>query len=149
VSWQAHTVRPGERPEKIAKHYGMTLHELKEINGIPPRKRIVTGEPLLVPVLDAQAEPNLPDLPARPVPLPRAVHAAHVSPHRHVQLRHVKIARHGAKPAKVASRPTQRVKVVLKKRVQAIKRKVVHAKAARPHGSSNVIVAENRKDSDR
>jgi membrane-bound lytic murein transglycosylase D len=63
VSWQAYTVKRSDRPERIASKHGMTLAELKEVNGIPPRRNIVAGQTLLVP-LRGDAEPHLPDLPA-------------------------------------------------------------------------------------
>lgn len=150
VTWQAHTVRPGERADKIAARYGMTLHELKEVNGLG-RKRIVTGQPLLVPVVDATAEPHLPDLPATPVTLRRAVKEARYGmKHRHTAITHLRqvkvVKRHGAKAAKVAERPApaQRVRVALKKRVAAVKKRVVRGKPA-AQGSKTVMVAENKK----
>jgi len=154
VSWQAHTVRPGERPEKIAARYGMTLHELKEVNGISDRRRIATGQPLLVPLVDATAEPHLPDLPATPVTLPKAVkEARYAAKHPHTAIGHLQqvkvVKRNGAKTTKVAERPApaQRVRVVLKKRVSAQKQVVAKAKAAAPApGSKKLMVAENKKN---
>jgi len=75
VSWQAHTIKRGEKPEKIAAKYGMSVAELKRVNGIGGRKTFHAGLPLLVPV-KAGAAPNLPDLPAAKVSLPRAYKAA-------------------------------------------------------------------------
>jgi membrane-bound lytic murein transglycosylase D len=66
VSWQAHKVKPGEQPEKIAAKHGITVSELRSVNGIPGRRPITTGQVLLVPVKDG-AEPHLPDLPAPPI----------------------------------------------------------------------------------
>ena len=63
VSWQAYTVKPGEKPDKIAAKHGISVSELKQINGISGNPRLKSGQPLLVPVT-AGAEPNLPDLPA-------------------------------------------------------------------------------------
>ncbi len=75
VSWQAHTVKAGEKPEKIAASYGMSVNELKQVNNITASNKFRTGLPLLVPVKDG-ATPNLPDLPATPVSLPKAYKAA-------------------------------------------------------------------------
>ncbi len=76
VSWQAHTIKPGEKPEKIAAKYGMSVAELKQVNGITGNNsRFRTGQSLLVPV-KAGAAPNLPDLPAAPVSLSKAYAAA-------------------------------------------------------------------------
>lgn len=63
VSWQAYTVKRSDKPEKIAAKHGMTLAQLKEANAIAPKKRIVAGQTLMVP-LTGSAEPYLPDLPA-------------------------------------------------------------------------------------
>jgi membrane-bound lytic murein transglycosylase D len=130
VSWQAHTVKAGERPEKIAASHGMSLAELKELNGISGRRKIATGQPLLVPV-KGSAEPYLPDLPATPVSLPKAIKAA-----RHAQntRRGVAKTRHvsGKKPSLAVSRtPAKRVKVSLRSKTASAKK---------------VVVAQNRKD---
>jgi membrane-bound lytic murein transglycosylase D len=75
VSWQAVTLRAGQKPERVAAEHGMTLAELKQVNGLE-NKKIVTGQPLLVPLKDASDEPQLPELPARPVTLPKAIQVA-------------------------------------------------------------------------
>lgn len=71
VSWQAHTVKPGEKPEKIAATYGISVSELKQVNNLSAKNKFRTGMPLLVPV-KAGASPHLPDLPATPVTLRKA-----------------------------------------------------------------------------
>jgi membrane-bound lytic murein transglycosylase D len=63
VSWQAYTVKPGERIEKIAAKNGMSVAELRRVNHLTGRIRIRTGQPLLVPV-KAGVKPNMPNLPA-------------------------------------------------------------------------------------
>jgi membrane-bound lytic murein transglycosylase D len=63
VSWQAYTVKRSDKPEQIASRHGMTLAELKEVNGIPAKRKIVPGQTLLVP-LRGEVVPHLPDLPA-------------------------------------------------------------------------------------
>jgi membrane-bound lytic murein transglycosylase D len=75
VSWQAVTLRAGQKPERVAAEHGITLAELKQVNGLE-NKKIVTGQPLLVPLKDASDEPQLPELPARPVTLPKAIQVA-------------------------------------------------------------------------
>lgn len=75
VSWQAVTLRAGQKPERVAADHGITLAELKQVNGLE-NKKIVTGQPLLVPLKDAADEPQLPELPARPVTLPKAIQVA-------------------------------------------------------------------------
>jgi membrane-bound lytic murein transglycosylase D len=81
VSWQAHVVKPGERAEKIAAKHGISVAELKHINGITNRNRIRTGKPLLVPVR-AGAKPHLPDLPAPALARTRAQKTRYVPPSR-------------------------------------------------------------------
>lgn len=63
VSWQAYTVKRSDQPEKIAARHGITLAQLKEVNGITGRRKIVQGQTILVP-LKGNVEPHLPDLPA-------------------------------------------------------------------------------------
>lgn len=81
VSWQAYTVKPGERPEKIAAKHDISLSELNQINGIGGRKKITTGQPLLVPV-KAGVEPNLRNLPASPLAMERTKTTRYVPPSR-------------------------------------------------------------------
>jgi membrane-bound lytic murein transglycosylase D len=69
VSWQAYTVKRSDKPEEIAAKHGMSLAELKEVNGVTGKKKIVPGQTILVPVKGGIAEPNLPDLPAPKVTL--------------------------------------------------------------------------------
>lgn len=124
VSWQAHTLKPGEKPEKVAAKYGISVSELKEVNGISGRTPLRPGQPLLVPVKEGMA-PNLPDLPATPVTLPRAYKAARTT--------HAK----GGKPAKHATRaaikraPAKRAKVAIKPNAKAAKPPVVASKSRR------------------
>jgi membrane-bound lytic murein transglycosylase D len=104
VSWQAHTVRPGEKPEKIAAKYGMSVAELKQVNNINSRNRFRIGQPLLVPV-KAGAEPNLPDLPATPVTLPQAYKAARSKNVKRSKAAARPVAKRAASKRKPAQRP--------------------------------------------
>jgi len=81
VSWQAVMLKVGQKPERIAAEHGMTLAELKEVNGLESQKKLVPGQPLLVPLKDAAEAPQLPDLPARPLTLPKAIQAAKTTAH--------------------------------------------------------------------
>jgi membrane-bound lytic murein transglycosylase D len=76
VSWEAVTLRRGEKAERVAAQHGMTLAELKQVNGLQNQKKLVVGQPLLVPLKANDPDPNLPDLPATPISLPKAVQAA-------------------------------------------------------------------------
>jgi len=72
VSWQAYTLKRSDKPEQVAAKYGMTLAQLKEVNGITGKNKIVAGQTVLVPMKGSTAEPNLPDLPAPKVTLARS-----------------------------------------------------------------------------
>ncbi len=48
-SWRAYTLRPGDKLEKIAPRFGMTVANLKSVNGIQGKIRVAPGLTLLVP----------------------------------------------------------------------------------------------------
>jgi membrane-bound lytic murein transglycosylase D len=48
-SWRAYTVRPGDKLEKIAPRFGMSVANLKSVNGIQGKIRVAPGLTLLVP----------------------------------------------------------------------------------------------------
>lgn len=108
VSWQAHTVKPGEKPEKIAASYGMSVTELKQVNNISTSNKFRTGLPLLVPVKEG-ATPNLPDLPATPVSLPKAYKAA-----RTTHANNSKPVKHATKTSAVKRTPAKRAQTPIK-----------------------------------
>jgi hypothetical protein len=72
----------------------MSVNELKQVNNITSSNTFRTGLPLLVPVKDG-ATPNLPDLPATPVSLPKAYKTARTTH-----------ANTGSKPVKHATKTT-------------------------------------------
>ena len=109
VSWQAHTVKAGEKPEKIAASYGMSVNELKQVNNINTANKFRAGLPLLVPVKDG-ATPNLPDLPATPVTLPKAYKAAR-STHANTSSKPVK---HATKTPASKRTPAKRAQTPIK-----------------------------------
>jgi membrane-bound lytic murein transglycosylase D len=76
VSWNTVRLQKGQRPERVAAEHGITLSELKEVNGLRPGRRVPVGQPLLVPVKGGIENPYLPDLPVTPVTLPSAIAAA-------------------------------------------------------------------------
>jgi membrane-bound lytic murein transglycosylase D len=49
VSWQAYALRKGERLDKVASRFGISLARLKQVNGIVGPTRIGPGSILLVP----------------------------------------------------------------------------------------------------
>lgn len=77
-SWQAYTFRAGDKLEQLAPRFGMTVANLKAINGIKGRIKVTPGYTLLVPMRDGAtpatpsdmaalaAQPRLPD--ADPTP---------------------------------------------------------------------------------
>jgi membrane-bound lytic murein transglycosylase D len=74
-SWQSYTLRPGDKLEKVAPRFGMTVANLKAVNGISGKIRIAPGLTLLVAgnegggTADMTALPEQPRLPvADPAP---------------------------------------------------------------------------------
>ena len=63
VSMKTHRVNAGERPETIAAKYSISVAELNYLNGIGGRRRITTGQNLMVPNRD-DLHPVLADIPA-------------------------------------------------------------------------------------
>ena len=109
VSWQAYKVKRGEHIEKIAAKHGMSVAELRRVNNISARSRIVTGQPILVPV-KAGAKPNLPDLPA-----------AALAKARTQKTRYVPKSRRGATVQKAVQRKTVTRKARKAKATKSVK----------------------------
>jgi membrane-bound lytic murein transglycosylase D len=69
VSWKTYHPKKGETFESIAKKFGMTLGQLKEVNGIGPRTRMVP-DLLVVPSSRAALDTRkLPLMYAPPIPI--------------------------------------------------------------------------------
>ncbi|MCM8611967.1 LysM peptidoglycan-binding domain-containing protein [Accumulibacter sp.] len=49
-SWQAYTLRAGEKLEQVAPRFGLTVANLKAVNGISGSIRVTAGQTLLVPL---------------------------------------------------------------------------------------------------
>ncbi len=66
--WQSYTLRPGDKLEKVAPRFGMTVANLKAVNGIKGKIKVAPGTTLLVagqeggdsPDIDSLPEPRLP-----------------------------------------------------------------------------------------
>ncbi|MEO8343653.1 MAG: transglycosylase SLT domain-containing protein [Gallionella sp.] len=56
VSWQSYQPKKGERLDKLAPRFGLSLANLKSVNGITARGNISTGQTLLVPLNGAETE---------------------------------------------------------------------------------------------
>lgn len=59
VSWQTYTLKPNEKLEQVAGRYGISVNTLKQVNGIGARKRVRSGQTLLVPTPAAMETANL------------------------------------------------------------------------------------------
>jgi membrane-bound lytic murein transglycosylase D len=59
VSWQAYTLKSGDKLDRLASQYGITLARLKQVNGITARTKVGPGVQVLVPIKGsaAAAEP--------------------------------------------------------------------------------------------
>jgi membrane-bound lytic murein transglycosylase D len=69
VSWRVYHPKPGEKFGPIAKKFGLTIAELKKVNGVPARSWRMP-KVLVVPMRDeARAAVKLPVMYAPPVPV--------------------------------------------------------------------------------
>jgi len=66
LSWQTYTPKRGERFDKIANHFGISLAKLKEVNDIGHRSLKASGQPLLVPAKDGGSDDGKLELAAAP-----------------------------------------------------------------------------------
>ncbi|MEF8714084.1 MAG: LysM peptidoglycan-binding domain-containing protein [Accumulibacter sp.] len=65
-SWQAYTLRAGDRLEEVAPRFGMTVANLKAVNGINGRIRLAPGLTLLVAGQEGADPADLAGLPEQP-----------------------------------------------------------------------------------
>ena len=56
VSWQSYQPKKGERLDKLAPRFGLSLKNLKSVNGLTARGNISTGQTLLVPLNGEESE---------------------------------------------------------------------------------------------
>ena len=56
VSWQPYQPKKGERLDKLAPRFGLSLENLKSVNGLTTHGNISTGQTLLVPLNGEQSE---------------------------------------------------------------------------------------------
>ncbi|WP_300452641.1 LysM peptidoglycan-binding domain-containing protein [Accumulibacter sp.] len=76
-SWQAYTLRAGEKLEQVAPRFGMTVANLKAVNGINGRIKLSAGQTLLVAGSEGAEAADLAGLPEQEVaPEPPARAAA-------------------------------------------------------------------------
>ncbi len=106
VSMKTHSVRAGERPESIASQYGISVTELNNLNNIGGRRRIATGQTLMVPNRD-DLQPVLAD-----IPVATTLMAAASRPiYNHAVARRVVVVRGGVRRTVVIAAPAQRANV--------------------------------------
>ncbi|MBL8396476.1 MAG: LysM peptidoglycan-binding domain-containing protein [Candidatus Accumulibacter sp.] len=65
-SWQSYTLRPGEKLEEVAPRFGLTVANLKAVNGINGKIRVAPELTLLVPRNEAAGPGDLAGLPEPP-----------------------------------------------------------------------------------
>ena len=56
VSWQAYQPKKGERLDRLAPRFGLSVETLRSVNGLSRSARVSTGQTLLVPVSDEAGE---------------------------------------------------------------------------------------------
>lgn len=65
-NWKTYALQPGEQLEQVAPRFGITLADLKRVNGLQGRIRLQPGQTLLVPAHEEEAQsapaPLLPPL---------------------------------------------------------------------------------------
>ncbi|WP_303786445.1 LysM peptidoglycan-binding domain-containing protein [Azovibrio restrictus] len=68
-NWKTYALQPGEQLEQVAPRFGITLADLKRVNGLQGRIRVQPGQTLLVPAQeeDARSAPATLLPPALPV----------------------------------------------------------------------------------
>lgn len=66
-SWGTHVLQRSEKLEKVAMQYGLSVVEIKTINGYAPKAKVPNGAVLLVPVRTGATLAALPEMTA-PVP---------------------------------------------------------------------------------
>ena len=108
VTWQTYTLKRSDLPEQVAKKHGLTLAQLKEINGITGKKKFVPGQTVIVP-LKGSAEPHLPDLPAPKVTVAR---------YRPTRAKCYVVSSHGTKKQVQCAAPKKKQQVAVKKKPQ-------------------------------
>lgn len=61
ATWQLYTLRAGEKLEKVAPRFGITLDDLKRVNGLHGRLKVTAGAAVLVPAKNGAEMQELPE----------------------------------------------------------------------------------------
>ena len=78
VSWQSYQPRKGERLDKLAPRFGLSLANLKSVNGLTARGNISTGQTLLVPLNGEESESEFEAFNMHLAPTPSRSGARHI-----------------------------------------------------------------------
>ncbi len=107
--WQAYTLRPGDKLDKLAPRFGIKLSDLKRVNGLSGKVSPGTGMTLLVPsgsgALDLDELPMVPPPQAEPEPVKTAKAIDRKSNARDSK---VAVSKVNAKSASARSQPDSR-----------------------------------------
>ena len=76
VSWQAYKSKKGERLDKLAPKFGLSLASLRSINGLSPLAKLSNGQALLVPLNGENAENEFEAFNIQLVPFDRSLATA-------------------------------------------------------------------------
>lgn len=68
VSWQTYEMRPGDKLETVAKRFGVSVAQLREVNGVSPKARVMPAM-LVVPINGAGSGAKLPLMYSPPIPV--------------------------------------------------------------------------------
>ena len=64
--WQTYTLRPGDKLENVGPKFGITLADLKRVNGLNAKLKPTPGLTLLVPAADGVGASDMASLPEQP-----------------------------------------------------------------------------------
>ena len=133
LSWQTYTLRSGESIDRVAARHGISVAQLKQVDGLNAQQRVGAGTTLLVPANGA-ATPYLPDLPAPQVTVK--------SPQKHGKTP-VTVTAASKKPGKYAQAPRKggMTKVV---QTRSAGKKLAAKKPAAPSTKPIVLAQKNR-----
>jgi len=71
-NWRTYRLKKGEKLDRVAARFGLTLARFKQLNGITPRTRIAPGQNFLIPVPGTAADLLAAALPKTPGDPPKA-----------------------------------------------------------------------------
>lgn len=64
--WQTYTLRAGEKLESVGPKFGITLADLKRVNGLTAKAKLTPGLTLLVPAAEGVSAADMTSLPEQP-----------------------------------------------------------------------------------